>query len=237
MKKITSFFRKEDGAAQMIEAAIIYPIVFLCITFLIYIGLYILQYMSVSAYAQKVALLASREIAYPGYINLVSGDPYADASVEANLDNSNGSFDGLINLSFDPSTVKARAYRYWKSNPLDGYEQPFKNILAKMIRENSIIGAKNEVDIVIKSENYFVVQYVTVSVSQQLMDFPVLEFFGIESPTVKATVQASANDTDEFVRNTDFAVDALNVIANKLGINVDGIKQKVQEAKKTLGLD
>ena len=71
----------------MVEAAIIYPIVFLCLFFLIYMGLYILQYMSVSAYAQKVALLASREIAYPGYIDMVDKDrkKYSNAALEADL--------------------------------------------------------------------------------------------------------------------------------------------------------
>lgn len=236
MKKILSILKNENGAAQMVEAAFIYPVVFLCIAFLIYLGLYILQFMSVSAYAQKVALLASREIAYPGYINIVTESPYSNASVEADLGNSN-SFNGRINMTFDPEKVESRAYRYWKSNPLEGYEQSFKDILVEMVRKNSIIGAKDNVDVVIKSDNYFIVQYVTVSVSQPLMDFPILEFFGIESPTVKATVQASVNDTDEFVRNTDFAVDALEIIANKLGIDVNGMKEKVQNAKEKLGLD
>lgn len=239
MGKIKKLIKDENGAAQMVEAAIIYPIVFLCLVFLIYMGLYILQYMSVSAYAQKVALLASREIAYPGYIDMVDKDrkKYSNAALEADLSKSGNSFNGNISISFNPDETEIRAYRYWSSDPLSGHEEPFENILKEMVRKNSIIGAKNDVTAEISSENYFVVQYVNVHLSQPLMDFAVLDFFGIESPTVAVSVKASANDTDEFIRNTDFAVDAIEAIAKKLGIDVDSMKNKVKEAKEKLGLN
>ena len=239
MRRIKEIIKDENGAAQMVEAAIIYPIVFLCLIFLIYIGLYILQYMSISAYAQKVALLASREIAYPGYIDMAGKDrkKYSNAALEADLSKYGNSFNGNISISFDPDESEIRAYRYWSSDPLSGHEEPFENILKEMVRKNSIIGAKNDVTAEISSENYFVVQYVNVHISQSLMDFAVLDFFGIESPTVAVSVKASANDTDEFIRNTDFAVDAIEAIAKKLGIDVDSMKNKVKEAKEKLGLN
>lgn len=239
MRKFQKFLKSENGAAQMIEAAIIYPIVFFCLVFLIYMGLYILQYMSVSAYAQKVALLASREIAYPGYINMIDkdGKKYNNAALEADLSNYGNSFNGNISISFDPNEVESRAYRYWSKDPLSGYEEPFENILTEMVLKNSIIGSKNEVTAEITSENYFVVQYVNVKISQPLMNFAILDYFGIESPTVAVSIKASANDTDEFIRNTDFAVDAIEAIAKKLGIDVDSMKSKVKEAKEKLGLN
>lgn len=238
MIKIRKFLKDEDGTAQMVEAAIIYPIVFLCLVFLIYIGLYILQYMSVSAYAQKVALLAAREIAYPGYISIVDNDSkkYSTAALEADLSDYGDSFNGSITINFDPDSVQIGAYRYW-TGELISCKENFENILTEMVRKNSIIGAKNEVNAEIKTDNYFIVQYVNVKVTQPLMDFPVLDYFGISSPSVVVSVKASASDTDEFVRNTDFAVDALEAIAKKLGIDVNSMKQKVNEAKDKLGLN
>lgn len=237
MGNISSYIKKEDGAAQLIEAAIIYPIVFLCIFFLIYIGLFILQSMTVSAYAQKVALLASREIAYPGYIEMVSGgnnsySPYSNSAVEGDE-----TLRSTIKLETNPKEVQARAYRYWSSDPIKGNTSGLEKILKTMINNNSIIAAENDVQVKITADNYFIVQYVTVEVSQPLMKFPVLDYLGIKTPTVSATATASVNDTDEFVRNVDFVTDALESLANKLGINVSDIKDKIAKAKETLGLN
>lgn len=237
MKNIKRFLKSENGAAQMVEAAIIYPIVFLVIFFLIYVGLFILQSITVSAYAQKIALLASREIAYPGYIDLVVDDNlYSSSAVEADL-KPGESFDGVINLSFDPKAVETRAYRYWSKDPIEKYHTAFEDILKKMIKKNSIIGAKKEVKAKVTSKNYFLTQYVEVNVSQPLMDIGVLSFFGIDSPTVSVRVQAAVNDTDELIRNTDFAVDALEALAKKLGIDVNDLKEKIKNAKKKLGIE
>ena len=64
-----------------------------------------------------------------------------------------------------------------------------------------------------------------------------LKAFDIDTPTVKVTATAAANDTDEFIRNTDFAADALEMLAKKLHIDVDSIKEKVEKAKEKLGLN
>lgn len=241
MGRLRKRLKDENGAVMLIEAVFIYPIVFLAIFFLIYVGLFILQYMSVSAYAQKVALLASREVAYPGYINLVSKDVYTTSAVEADLGtdaegNTINSFSGKVTLNFDPKKAQVNAYRYW-GDPLSSESKTvLVNILKEMVKKNSIIGAGGDVKATVEAENYFVTQYVKVSVSQPLASFPVLDAFGIEQPTVSATVQASVNDTDELVRNVDFAVDAIRAIAKKLGIDTDNIKQKFKEAKEFLGL-
>ncbi len=241
MRKLRKCLKEENGAAMLIEAVVIYPIVFLAIFFLIYVGLFILQYMSVSAYAQKVALLASREVAFPGYISLVSEDVYTTAAVEADLGtDSDGdqatSFKGMVKMNFDPKNAQVNAYRYW-GDPLSSESKTvLVNILKEMVDKNSLIGAEGEVTASVEAENYFVTQYVKVSVSQPLAGFAVLDFFGIEQPTVSATVQASVNDTDELVRNVDFAADAIKAIAKKLGIDAGSIKKKFKDAKSFLGL-
>lgn len=238
MKQLWKRIKREDGAAQMIEAAIIYPVVFLCIFVLIYIGLYILQSITVSTYAQKAVMLASREISYPGYLEMVKGQEsvYSDASVEGN----EKLLTSLI-LNNNPKGVDAQTYRYWRQdfNKKDGIEDDkligkeikhkYEDILKEMVVNHSILTSKekDEIEVVITTKNNIIVQYVNVTVSQPLMGFPVLDFFGIETPVVSATAQTTVGDTDELIRNVDFVTDALAAFANKLGLDIGAIKEKM----------
>lgn len=68
------------------------------------------------------------------------------------------------------------------------------------------------------------------------MKFQLLQFFGIENPTVKGVAKATVSDTDELVRTTDFAVDAIEVLANHLGIDTKKVKDTVNQCLGKLGL-
>lgn len=248
MKQLWKRLKREDGAAQMIEAAIIYPVVFLCIFVLIYIGLYILQTITVSTYAQKAAMLVSREISYPGYLNMITDKSvFAGASVE-------GSENLLSSLKIEnkPSEADPQTYRYWRKqliNPKNGVKDDrlidgeikaqYVDILKDMVFNNSIMTAKDRdsIDVQITTKNHFIVQYVNVTVSQPLVGFPVLEFFGIETPVITASAQTTVSDTDEMIRNIDFVTDALTAFTKKLGLDIGAIKQKMDSFKSTLGLD
>lgn len=247
MKKLWNLMKREDGASQMIEAVIIYPVVFMCLFFLIYVGLFILQSVTVSTYAQKIAMLASREISYPGYLAMVTNkDVYSDASVEGS-----DQLLGSLKLNNNPHKGNGQTYRYWALNlgaDEDGFAKTsmmpdetykaYETILLDMIVDNSLMSAKSRdsIKVDIKTKNNFIVQYVKVEVSQPLMGFPVLDYFGIETPTVKASAQTTVGDTDELVRNVDFVTDALAAFANKIGLDVAGMKQKVNEVKEMFGL-
>ncbi len=229
MKKL---FKDENGAAMMVEAAIIYPVVFLLIVVLIYMGLYILQIATLSGYAQKIAIIASREVALPGYSSLTkmngADNVFSTGAVEGDLGDDD-SFNGHIALSFNSGEVKTLAYRYWSSDPLGDRAGIYEATLNKLVEKNSIIGSGGNVTTEISCDNYFITQYVKVKVTQPLVDFPILEFFGIDTPTVSVSVQASVNDVDELVRNTDFAVDAIKQLALRLGINIDEMKGKLDK--------
>lgn len=239
MKKIYDFLKDESGVAELMEAAIIYPFVFICLFILIYMGLFILHSFTAASYAEKLALLASREIAYPGYIEMVAGKSsqyaaYSNSSVE--LDKSLTT----IQINTDPRAVETRAYRYWsRSDKLvtEDARKELSTIMTNMMNNGAILRTNGIVNVDFDSSNYFIVQYVTVEVTQPLMRFPLLSAFGITTPTVKASATAAVNDTDEFIRNVDFVMDALENLADKLGIDVRSIKQKIQEAKEKIGLN
>ena len=255
MNALRRFLKNEDGAAQMIEATFLYPVVFICIGLLFYIGLYILQYISVCNYARKTALLSAREIAYPGYIAMITDEALQSSAVELQLNDYDKSVTDednkiqtgekeedksfVIHLSYSPGEVQARAYRYWKGNPLDGSDavSSYQESLQKMIRKNSIIGGKDSAEVSIVGKNYFIAQYVEVTATQPLADFALLRFFNLKTPQIKVQAIASVNDTDEFIRNTDLAFDTLEMIAKKLHIDVDGIRKKIEDVKEKLGLN
>ena len=228
-----NFKSDETGAAQIIEAAIIYPVVFMILFYLIYMGLYILQCVTVESYAQKIALMAAREVAHPGYIDEIDKD-----AIDASVDYSGN----YISLSNDPKKIGvSSAYRYFAPKNLISKEKQdyLKNQLENLIKTSSIIGnSDGDIKVTINFKNYVVVQQVEVTATQKLASFPVLKFFGMnDGLTVSSTAVASVNDSDEFIRNVDFINDIIETIGKKLGIDINNIKDKIQNVKDKMGLD
>lgn len=250
MKGLKRFMKSENGAYSTVEASFIYPIVFLVIFVLIYIGLHILQMITVASYAQKISILAAREVSMPGYRSLLDKQRYSSAAAEADFETdpvkgteteggeTKKPFENKISISNKVDQVKLRAYRYWY-DPLNNSEKDYyREFGRELVKKNSILnGLKaEEVKVSIDCDNYLITQFINVKIEQQLMDFPVLDYFGIDSPKIKITSVATVSDTDELVRNTDFAVDSVEAVAEKLGIDPSHVKKTVKSAMKKLGL-
>lgn len=259
MKRKNHFLRREDGA-ELIEAALIYPFVLLILGALLYMGVFILQYVTVAAYAQKVALLAAREVALPGYIKMISQDTVETSAVEIALDDysqkltsdANSVNGPIIKIPLKAKMANARAYRYLRSDPLEPTliernmpddENKYKakdtltEIMDRLINENSIMLGRQDAEITITGDNVIVAQYVTVDIRQDLMNNQLMTALGVENPYVHVTAMASANDTDEFIRNTDFVCDALQMIAKKLNIDTKKVYDKFEQVKEKLQLN
>lgn len=241
MERIKKFLKEEKAAAQMVEAAIIYPIVFLIIFLMIYLGLYILQAITVGAYAQKIAMLASREISTPGYYTLISDKTkYSSSAIELDAEDINSIVD-VSKLSNEMTRFPV-VYRYWQIGDdkilTDTTKDYYQSILTTMVAENSILVPQKNgtLNVKVSCKNNVLSQLVTVEVEQELMHFGLLDFFGIKSPTVSATAVATVSDTDELIRNTDFAVDAMETLASKLGIDTSKLKNTVNDVLKKLKL-
>ena len=252
MKKLRRFLQNESGAAEMVEAAIVYPIVIIAVFTLVYIGLFILQTVTVQTYAQKIALLAAREVGRPGYISLISQDETVTTSAvelalqdygqSVNATNDKGQRTNItINIPTNAREVRARAYRFWMPDPLSaGYEYNPKSRLGQlmqdMVEKNSFLIGRHSATVEIKCDNKFITQYVTVSVTQPVVSGGLMEFFGVKTPEVKARAMSSATDIDEFVRTTNFVTDTLEMLARKLNIDVDAVKSKLDQAMQKIGL-
>ena len=258
-KQFKKILSDEGGAAELVEAVIIYPVVFLCLLVLIFIGLYILQNMIITSFAQKTAITAAREVAYPGYLDLAADNVYNTGAVDAdfhnkpvNAENNNAQgvakalipqrVKAVIKCNFDSKKVKTDAYRYWKSDPMNNATK------TKLI--NFMVGSKGDSGMVtslsvfgtgkataeIECDNHILSQTVKVKVTQELMDFPGLRFFGIETPKVTAMASATVADSDELVRNADFVVDTIDSLGKKFGIDIADMRSKVESALAKIGL-
>jgi len=253
-QKHRSLRKSESGAVEMVEAVIIYPFVFLALGVIIYLGIYMIQYATVQTYAEKIALYGAREIASPGYLEMITSANrqavLGSAAVEADMDVTEE--DGLavidsgtMKINFDPGNVDVRPYRYWSfdtkneeaSGPFSKSSMTILNGLLKNMVSNNSILCSNDVETNIECENYFLVQFVNVTVSQKIKGMEMLSFFGIDTPKVEVSCKCPVNDVDEFVRNTDFAFDTIEALAEKLGIDVDKLKDKIEDVKKTLHLN
>lgn len=80
MKK---FFASESGAAAIIEATIIFPIVFLCVVFLIFSGFTFVQKAVLQSTADRLSEYIARCIAYPGYSDII--DPFYEPAKSTDL--------------------------------------------------------------------------------------------------------------------------------------------------------
>ena len=241
MERMKKFLKEEKAAAQMVEAAVIYPVVFLIIVLMIYMGLYILQAITVGTYAQKIAMLASREISTPGYYTLISDKTkYSSSAIELDAEDINAIID--VSKLSDEMTRFPVVYRYWQIGDdkilTDTTKDYYQSILNTMVAKNSVLVPQNggTLNVKVSCKNNVLSQLVTVEVEQELMHFGLLDFFGIKSPTVSATAVATVSDTDELIRNTDFAVDAMEALASKLGIDTSKLKSTVNDVLKKLKL-
>lgn len=245
--------KDERGAAEAVETAFMYPVVFMIIFFLFYVGFYILQQSMLDSYAQKVATIAAREIAYPGYLNLSGADSYKNGAVELNMSvrevtEADGSTLTIapraVSCSFDTDTVKADAYRYWRVSsggrgPLSSTAQA--SLVGILTDENGLVTkygflGGESTEATVTCDNYVISQTVTVEIVQDLMDFGVLEFFNIDTPQAGAIAKATVGDSDEMIRNTDFVIQVVETLANKLGLDVDHMKSTVHEALVKVGI-
>ncbi len=231
MKKI---WKSQTGAAMVVEAVIIYPIVLMCLFFLIYVGLIVIQSSVLNSTAQKMAMLAAREVAYPGYLSLSAKDNYGSSAVEM----TKGS---TVKLTFNTQETKIDAYRYWGKDPLSsGAKDIIRQVITDpkkgIIKTQSLLDL-GKIEVNVSCANYVVTQYVTVTIEQELKDIAVLKYFGIETPKMTVRAVAAVNDADEFARNVELAEDAVQWLAKKLGIDLSKLREKVDSALDRIGLN
>lgn len=202
-------------------------IVFFCMFFLIYIGMYILQSVLIYTQTQKVASIVSKSMAVTGYEKV--GKHTAD----------NVNFDFKDNKYFTQDSVntiydeKAKLYRYFYPDPIAGNSdiESINSSLTSLIDNLSIISGGG-VTCDINAKNYFINQTVSVTIKREGAIPEVFSYIGMDGVSSDITVTATAASCDgaEFVRNTDMVYDFVTFLSDRLHISdkISYLKEKVQ---------
>ena len=202
---------REDGAVQIVEAAFVFPIMFIILFFLIYMG---------NAYyvkAQVESVVETRAIEGAGYC----ADPILQTIKET------GSIPSVDSLKTEP-------YRYVFGG-MDDVEKKIGGLVESDIDGKSASFFKNmEPDLktnkanIAKFNNYVVYSTFSVEVKYEVK-FPI-SFLGAEAPPVliiNSRAEVPVNDTAEFIRNTDMVVDLL--YGTKIGNTISDIFGKIND--------
>lgn len=242
MKAILSKFKKDDtGASSVIEMTLIFPLVLFIMGFLIYLGSYVMQSVTIYNDAQRIAVAASREAGIPGYENLYQGAGVT-SKADFNWPDNSAPAINVINAlmsEHDP-------YRYWGDDFLDSSEKStLETNLERLVADNSFLASSN-VDCTITTSNNILSQQVKVRVIKYISAPQLFQALGLaDSISIDVTATAVVGDPAEFIRNTDMVFDLTEYMMDNLKIGSSGqtinekiaiYKQKFSDVSAKLGL-
>lgn len=243
-------FRSEDGAASVLEATIVFPLVFLVVVFLIFLGFTYAQQGLLQYNASRLASYIAKTIQYPGYDKIE--DPFYNCSEV-----------GVVTLSeFDEAMKQNDPYRYLKGLFNQTYclkkenyrkvsDEAVKEMVPDYLSEHGILKpgkaapsdppsdlfAEGKCVREKKDGTICVISADTSKVRVYLAQtFTFANFFrmigvGGKTANISGLSTAFINDSTEFVRNVDMVFDALNFLAEKLNIDVSKITETIQKLK------
>lgn len=219
IKCITEKLKKERGAV-IVEAAIVFPVMFFILLFIIFIGNLFYEQARVDDIVMRYAIMGAQ----------CSADPFLD-----DMYNSDGTA-----VPKNPSELKLEPYRYVLGFSEGSSISEVENLLSRKIKEEinsgGIIFFDNSKAKYISTENgkicefknHFLYSTFVVQVTYEIK-IPI-SYMDASSPTLlkmKSRAEVPVSDTDEFVRNIDMAVDLIE--DTKLGQTISGIFDKVNK--------
>lgn len=243
MKAIFEKFKKDNtGAAQVIEMTLIFPLVLFVMGFLIYMGSYVMQSVTIYNDAQRIAVAASREAAMPGYENLYEGAGVT-SKADFNWPDKSAPAIDVINALMNEHDP----YRYWGSGFLDESEKnTLEANLERLVADNSFLASSN-VDCNITTTNNILNQQVQVRVVKYISTPRLMQTLGLtDNISIDVTATAVVGDPAEFIRNTNMVFDLADYMFKNLKIGKDKqpisekiaiYKQKFSDARAKLGLE
>lgn len=209
---IKNKFKSEHGAVQIVEATFVFPIMFIILFFLIYMG------NAFFVKAQVEGVVESRAIEGASYCT----DPMLE-SIKQN----NGAIPSLDNIKTEP-------YRYIFGG-MNSIEDKIATAVQNDIEGNSTSFFKNmkpnlktSKTNIAKFNNYVVYSTFSVEVKYELK-FPI-KFLGADTPTVmtlNSRAEVPVSDTAEFIRNTDMVVDLF--YGTKIGKTISDVFGKIND--------
>lgn len=208
--KIRKCIKGDAGAVQIVEASFVFPVMFIILFFLVYMG------NAFFVKAQVEGVVESRAI---------EGASYCADPMLQTIKNNNGAVPSLSSLKTEP-------YRYIFGG-MNSVESDIATKVQKDIQGNSASffnnmkpKLKTAKSNIAKFNNYVVYSTFSVEVKYELK-FPI-KFLGAETPTVmtiNSRAEIPVSDTAEFIRNTDMVVDLF--YGTKIGQAISDVFGKV----------
>lgn len=207
--KMKSSMKSENGAVQIVEASFVFPIMFIVLIFLIFMG---------NAHFVK----SKMEAIVTEYA--IKGAAYCADPVQKTMEES-GSYPSLSDIDIEP-------YRYLFGG-MDDIEKHINAAVYKEIKDNSssffqsmapkLKTGKADIS---RFNNYVVYSTFSVEVKYNL-SLPIT-FFGKDIGVLKMSARSEVpvNDTAEFIRNTDMVIDVFH--GTKLGQSISSVFEKIQ---------
>ena len=198
---------KEDGAVSIIEATFVFPIMFIILFFLIYMGNAFYIKAQIESIAEKYAIEGSNHCADPILKSVESGGFPSVGSID--IQPYRYIFGGMGNVEGD---IEGKI-----SNDIEGSSTSFFTNMKPSIDTNDA-----------KFNNYVVYSTFSVDIVCNVR-FPI-KFFGGEAPsllTVRSHTVVPINDTAEFIRNTDMVIDYFH--GTKVGQKISDVFAKIND--------
>lgn len=208
LKKRMKKLRKQDGMV-IVEASFVFPIMFIILFFLIYMGNAYYIKAQVEAVTSQYAIVGANSCA----------DPLLETVKQT------GSVPALKDLKTEPyryifggmSDIEAKISNDVKNKINLGAGSFFKNMNPKIVTPDNEIA---------QFHNFVVYSTFSVEVRCEVQ-FPI-RFFGEDAPPVLVLCSRSevaVNDTTEFIRNTDMVIDLFH--GTKVGQNISDVFGKI----------
>ena len=240
-------FRSENGAAYVMEAVIVYPIVMIAVVFLIMVGMTFAQKSMLQHHANELSTYIAKVIRYPGYQYIekpfYEGDSDGEVTREM-VDNAMKQIDPyryLFNIignqyraptdSNGDQVVSECEVQIVKYLDGHGFLKPAAGAAPKP-SSSTYSGVKYAAE---QNGRSCYISATTSRVSVYLGQYYVFaDFFrmigvGGKRMTITGECTTYVCDTVELVRITDMAFDVVNFVAGKLGLDLDKITDAIQK--------
>lgn len=214
MSRIKKSIKNETGLAT-VEGAIIFPLMFFILLFILYIGNMYYEQAKIDSIVMKYAVIGAECIADPFHYDI----------------------ENTQKLPIDVKSVDLQPYRYIFGGSFDKIESDLSAKLKAELKDGSIffrdsklsiIGTENSNGKYIQYNNSFFYSSVTAQVSYTV-SIPIGSFIAEDLTLFKLSSRAevTVNDAPEFIRNTDFAYNLIS--RTKVGQTIGGVFQKVAD--------
>ena len=241
MKAILIKIKNDTGASPIIEMTLIFPLVLFVMGFLIYMGSYVMQSVTIYNDAQRIAVAASREAGIPGYKNLYEGTGVT-SKADFNWPDNSAPAIKVINALMR----EHKPYRYWGNRFLDSSEKSaLENNLERLVANTSFLASSN-VDCTITTTNNILSQQVQVRVVKYISAPRLFQALGLANTiSIDVTATAVVGDPAEFIRNTDMVFDLTEYMMGNVKFGSSGqtineriaiYKQKFSDVCAKIGL-